>query len=278
MFKKVLKRIFNSLGYELSNLKSIQNNETSKADLIASINKIIFILTHSDSRKNSPEIKKIFDCPLDKIIKSKSQLFQDLFVLSILSDKRDGFFVEFGATDGVTLSNTFLLEKNYDWTGILAEPGRIWEARLKKNRNCPVDTRCVWAKSGEVLTFYETEYAELSTIDEYADVDFFSKSRLSRKEYKVETISLNDLLDLYNAPSSIDYMSIDTEGSEYSILRSFDFSKRDISVITVEHNFSSNREKIFTILMENGYRRVLESISLFDDWYIRNDLIIKSCD
>src|ERR1017187_1984592 len=51
---------------------------------------------------------------------SKSQLRQDLMVLSELDFKRGGYFVEFGATNGVTLSNTYLLEKEYGWTGILA--------------------------------------------------------------------------------------------------------------------------------------------------------------
>ena len=42
-------------------------------------------------------------------------------------------------------------------------------------------------------------------------------------KYKVETISLNDMLELHNAPLIIDYLSIDTEGSEYEILSCLDF-------------------------------------------------------
>ena len=54
--------------------------------------------------------------------KSKSQLRQDLFVLSFLDFKTNGFFVEFGVTDGIELSNTYLMEKEFAWSSILAEP------------------------------------------------------------------------------------------------------------------------------------------------------------
>ena len=64
----------------------------------------------------------------------------------------------------------------------------------------------------------------------------------TNKLNKVETISLNDLLKKFNAPKYIDYLSIDTEGSEFEILSSLDFSKY-ISVITCEHNYSSKRKK-----------------------------------
>ena len=64
--------------------------------------------------------------------KSKSQLRQDLFVLSQLNFKTNGFFVEFGATNGVDLSNTYLMEKEFGWSGILAEPARGWHKDLDK--------------------------------------------------------------------------------------------------------------------------------------------------
>lgn len=70
---------------------------------------------------------------------NKSQIFQDLFVLSELDAKRDGFLIEFGATNGVDLSNTFLLEKKYNWKGILAEPAIVWHKNLEKNRNCYIE-------------------------------------------------------------------------------------------------------------------------------------------
>jgi hypothetical protein len=85
----------------------------------------------------------------------------------------------------------------------------------------------------------------------------------------VETISLNDMLDHHAVPAEIDYLSVDTEGSEYQILSHFDFKRRNVNVITVEHNHTENRDRLFQLLSSQGYRRVFESFSDFDDWYVK---------
>jgi FkbM family methyltransferase len=205
--------------------------------------------------------------------KSKAQLRQDMFVISTLKFKKNGFFVEFGATNGVDLSNTYLLAKEFGWTGILAEPASIWHKDLKTNRSeSKIEFRCVWKNSGSTLSFNETEYPELSTIDEFSNNDRHTLKRETGKKYLVETISLNDLLDTHNAPKIIDYLSIDTEGSEFEILSSLDFSKFKFRVITCEHNHSPQRVKIQALLQKNGYRQVLKEVSKFDDWYILEEI------
>jgi FkbM family methyltransferase len=201
--------------------------------------------------------------------RSNAQLFQDLLVVFLTRGKRNGFFVEFGASDGITLSNTYLLEKELQWSGILAEPARCWHETLERSRNAIVDRRCVWSRSGDSLEFLETEWAEVSTIAELRDRDFNRKHRQAGATYRVETISLNDLLAAYNAPPIIDYLSIDTEGAECSILEAFAFEKYRIHIITVEHNFCEpERSRILQLLTERGYVRLLDSLSRFDDWYI----------
>ena len=199
---------------------------------------------------------------------SKSQLAQDLFVLSELDFKKKGFFVEFGSTDGVSLSNTFLLEKKFFWKGILAEPAKEWQKKLNKNRDVFIEKNCIWHSSNKILTF--NQVGELSTIDDFSYSDMHDKARIKGKRYKVKTISLEDLLDKYNAPKIIDYLSIDTEGSEFDILSSFDFEKYKFRVITCEHNFTSNRQKIYKLLLDKGYKRKYSDISKFDDWYVLN--------
>ena len=188
---------------------------------------------------------------------SKSQYRQDLFALKELKIKKNGFFVEFGATDGVSGSNTFLLEKEFGYKGILAEPNPKQRKNIEKKRNAIIVEECVWTKSGENLKL--TDNGDLSTVDLHKNNKF---------SFTVKTISLTDMLKKHNAPSLIDYLSIDTEGSEFDILSSHDFSKYNFSVITVEHNHTDQREKIYNLLSKNGYQRKYEELSMQDDWYI----------
>ena len=77
-----------------------------------------------------------------------------------------------------------------------------------------------------------------------------------------------DLLRKYDAPYRIDYLSIDTEGSEYEILKAFDFNAYRISIITCEHNFTDDRQKIYDLLTSQGYKRRYQDLSSVDDWYV----------
>src|ERR1700736_5707448 len=98
---------------------------------------------------------------LQYLRKSKSHLRQDLFVLSQFNFKTNGFFVEFGATNGVHLSNTYQIEKEFGWGGILAEPAKCWHKDLKNNRSSSIETNCVWKDSHSTLQFNEVDAAVL---------------------------------------------------------------------------------------------------------------------
>jgi FkbM family methyltransferase len=208
--------------------------------------------------------------------KSESQLMQDLFVVAALGEMRDGFFVEFGACDGVELSNSLLLEREFGWRGILAEPSRQWHEKLRQNRSSSVDFRCVFSSSGESLIFHETEVAALSTLERFSKEDVHHHTRQEGgRKYEVESVSLDDLLSDYEAPAVVDYLSIDTEGSEWEILRDHNFSNRIFRVITVEHNYGANREKVRQLLSRNGYRRWRPDLTRFDDWYLHESVAPK---
>jgi hypothetical protein len=101
------------------------------------------------------------------------------------------------------------------------------------------------------------------------DEDLHKLARGEHVSYEVDTVSLNDLLAYHDAPRAIDYLSIDTEGSEFPILAEFDFASYEVSVLTVEHNYGPNREKTKALLESHGYVRKWEEISNVDDWYVR---------
>jgi FkbM family methyltransferase len=204
---------------------------------------------------------------------SKSQILQDLWVCFELDEKRDGFFVEFGATNGITNSNTWLLEKEFGWTGILAEPNPYWHSDLGKNRQTFIDHKCVSSKSGETVAFLATDSSdpELSGMQAFADGDHFKSLREKGKAIQVQTTSLNDLLLSHNAPTNIDYLSIDTEGSELDLLLSFDFERYRISLISVEQN-PATEGPIQNLLKSKGYSRVYPQFSQWDGWYVSNEL------
>ena len=205
---------------------------------------------------------------------SAAQLFQDLMVLFFTKGKRGGFFVEFGATNGVDLSNTLVLERQFGWNGILAEPARCWRPALAANRRCAIDHRCVWKATGEQLEFHEAASAEFSTIAGLSGRDMHRNERTGGSRYGVQTVSLNDLLAVHRSPAAIDYLSVDTEGSELSILSSFDFAKYDVSIVTVEHNYCEpDRTRLHDLMTAHGFVRVLTFVSRWDDWYVKRALI-----
>jgi FkbM family methyltransferase len=198
---------------------------------------------------------------------SPSQFGQDLFVLTQLGWKRDGYYVEFGAGDGHVSSNTWLMDRRLGWSGILAEPARYWHEELRaQGRTAHLEFDCVWSETGTTLTFCEAPEGWLSTVDAFREKDTWDRSDATT--YEVSTISLLDMLAKYDAPATIDYLSLDTEGSELTILEAFDFTRYRFRCITCEHNFTEDREQIHALLTGHGYRRVLEQFSNVDDWYV----------
>lgn len=96
-----------------------------------------------------------------------------------------------------------------------------------------------------------------------------SKLKSSYRTKYTNSICINHLLKKYHAPKTIDYMSIDTEGNEYEIIKNINFNKWKIKIITIEHNFNNNKKKkIYEFLTKNNYKRLHSNISNMDDWYV----------
>lgn len=83
----------------------------------------------------------------------------------------------------------------------------------------------------------------------------------------MQTISLNDLLKRFNAPATVDYISMDTEGSELDILGEFDFEARDVRLFTIECANSLQEKRIDQLMLAHGYERRFPEFSRGDVWY-----------
>ena len=202
--------------------------------------------------------------------KAVSQLGQDLWVLEQTDHKREGFFVEFGATDGVLLSNTWLLEREFGWKGICAEPNPGFFEQLKKNRGCEVSDAYIGGHTGATVEFILSD-AYGGSSEYAADDQHAAKREAYRQAGQVMTlvaVSLNDFLEQHGAPRDIDYISIDTEGSEYEILSTFPFDQWRVRLFTIEHNFTERRKDIRRLMEQHGYTC---QEAKWDDWYIRAD-------
>lgn len=190
----------------------------------------------------------------------RGQWKQDKFLEEyIFSGKRDGFFVEVGAYDGLNGSNTYFFEKERGWNGICIEPNSDIFPKLKINRNCVCLNVCAY-KENKIIQFNKIDgHAEmLSGIDE-------SYNERHRSRVKEDIILRGGRQNLEYYPSfrldtifenlkvnSIDLLCIDTEGSELDILKGIDFNKVDISTIVIEENYS-DLFPICHLITEQGY-------------------------
>ena len=194
-------------------------------------------------------------------VQSQSQLGQEIFALYANGFEEKRFFVEFGAVDGVNLSNTLVLESVYRWKGILAEPNASFSRELRENRSAAVDTRAVTGFSGADIEFLEAGLNSSTfatrNVTRWGD---------TKPSYFVKTVSLHDLLREHNAPNQIGFLSIDTEGSEFEALSSLDFSYFSFNAIAIEHN--GKDAQIGHLMAKHGYRQVLKRFSAYDMWFV----------
>ena len=198
---------------------------------------------------------------------SYSQLNQDINVLKFYNNKKDGYFVEIGAADGIKISNTYLLEKEYNWKGICIEPVPEQYEKLVNNRNCICENVCVYSDSDLELEFAICDENSLlsglySHIDHHKNIVDNNK-----KIFNSKTKTLTDILHMNKSPNFIEYLSIDTEGSELEILKGIDFNKYKFGIIDIEHNYiEPRRTQIKELLLNNNYEYLKEND--WDDVYI----------
>ncbi len=223
-----------------------------------------------DSTPVTPGVHAFLDHVLNHLHATHSQSFQDLAAHFVCGGKRNGTFVEVGTGNGRTLSNTYFLEREAGWSGVLFEPDRRFHESIAKTRGAKLDTRAAFRESGRNLDFLEVGRAgELSTLDANRNSDGRRRTGAVRP---VQTVALSEAFDEHGLPAEIDYVSIDTEGSELDVLQGIDFTRHQVRFLTVEHNFvAPHRAAIVSRLEGHGYHTIFPSLSGQDVWMVRGD-------
>lgn len=190
-------------------------------------------------------------CGQDKIIHEK-----------LFWDYKSGVFVDIGAHNGITFNNTYFFEKELGWTGICVEPIPEVFTKLSANRKCHCLQGCISDRAGREKFFrVSSPVAHVEMLSGLAKK--YHPTQLERlscelslnggliQPIEVPCYVLNDVLKK-NKINHVNLLSIDTEGGEFDILSSIDFSQYQIDVITVEDNYSDSRFVPF--LEEKGYQ------------------------
>lgn len=190
---------------------------------------------------------------------SFSQHKQDILLDNdIFGKKNNGVFVEVGAFDGITFSNSFFFEKYRNWTGLCIEPITKRFEQLLTNRTCACENVAISVKEGELeFTWAEGDFETemLSGVAHDAmNNERISKNIQSEKHnlqlIKVRVVPAQQLFDKHKL-KQIDYCSIDVEGHEIEVLKSIDFKKTEIHVFSIEMNHSFGQCELH--MMQNGY-------------------------
>lgn len=190
---------------------------------------------------------------------------------NVFKNFRNGFFVDVGAHDGKTINNTLFFEETDGWTGINVEPIQSVYNNLITNR-----PKCININAAIDI---EDGYAEFATNEGYTEMlsglqkyyDPRHKDRIQReiaqrggqsKTVIVRTRSLESIFDEYHV-KQINYLSIDTEGAEFAVIRSINFDKVFIDVIGFENNYPDESPKIVDYLVLKGFKYLRGGSDIF---------------
>jgi len=197
---------------------------------------------------------------------NKDKILNELY----FKDQKKGFFVDVGAHDGKSISSTYFLESELGWSGICIEPLKRRFDELVVNRpNSVCINKAVYSRNGLVRFRDILGYPEmLSGIEEAYNEPH--KARIQNELgdgtiswIDVECITLDSIFEQNNV-TTVDYLKIDTEGSELPILQAIDFSSVDIKCIDVENNYNTDFNSFF---LSKGYKLLLKNN--IDEVYVK---------
>jgi len=188
--------------------------------------------------------------------KDASQMGQSTFVDKLLSGRRNGFFVECGAADGETYSNSLFFELQRNWTGLLIEANPAYHrALLNKNRRAYVLNSCLSTERIPTTVRFRSSGVLSGIVGK-------THGRERGVDVTVKCFPLNSIMEALGV-SHVDYLSLDVEGPELEIIRTVDFRRLHIDVITVEYFIM--RRKNATLKKLHDLRRFFNDTGIYHE-------------
>ena len=187
---------------------------------------------------------------------SFSQYGEDHLVWQFFGQSETGFFVDVGAHDGETFSQSLFLER-HGWRGILIEPQSACCAMMRIKRPA--------AQVFQVACGAPEQRGSATLQLDHQGSKLVSESNPAQSGYEeTQVMTLDDILGQVSHPP-IDFLSIDVEGFELQVLRGFNIQKYHPRLLIVEDNLP-NRLKVHWHLKGHGYRLVKRTGC--NNWYV----------
>ena len=185
-------------------------------------------------------------------------------LLNRLFEKNDGTCIEIGANDGVKYSTSYFFEKK-GWNCILVEPTPYLCSEIRKLRNATLFECAASTQNGET-DFYIAEGFELfSSLESNSTMsEHLEKNNADVKKLKVKTRTLDSILEEADV-GDIDFISIDVEGHEISVLKGFTLDKWLPKVVLLEDSTDLQETEVSVFMREHNYKRFYRSGG--NDWY-----------
>ena len=201
--------------------------------------------------------KNIFTDKFDLTNKEVSFSLNDLdFKLRKYLNYENGFFIEIGANDGVSQSNTLYYEINKGWKGVLVEPNfnnYLFLKYLRSTKNMFYNRACV-------SNDFKEDYIELFYNDLMTSINDANNIDYNYETFICKTSTLEKILDNSSSPNLIDLFSLDVEGYELEVLKGNNFDKYNFKYLCIE---SKDLDPIKIFLEEKEYE-LIEKLSHHD--------------
>lgn len=201
-----------------------------------------------------------------------SQCGQDEYLeKNIFKGFRNGFFMDVGAHDGITINNTYYFEKEHNWTGVNLEPIKEVFEKLNVNRPSCINLNCAISNNDgkaeficnkgytEMISGLKSEFdpRHLNRLNKELESHGGSTSTIEVDTFKIESICKKHKI------FHIHYLSIDVEGAEFEVIKSINFDTVFIDVIGFENNYDDSSVPIVNYLMEKGYKMLRQYTDIF---------------